>query len=68
MRKVPHDSGVDIFSFDNVILKNWVIKASASSVDSILIVMRNIKTGEVITDFFTDEVKANDFINYYVQL
>jgi hypothetical protein len=66
VRKIVHVSGFEVFTFDSVLLKDWVIKASASSHDSILVVMRNVKTGEVLSNFFTDETEANDFINYYV--
>lgn len=68
IKRVLHASGLEVFTFDSVLLRDWVIKASASNLDSIFVVMKNIKTGEVIAEFFTDEVQANDFINYYVDL
>lgn len=68
IRRTLHPSGTEVFSFDSVLLKNWIVKASASSQDSILVVMKNVKTEEVLTYFFSDEVQANDFINFHTQI
>lgn len=58
-----HPSGVKFFSFNTILLEDWFVKASISSVDSICVVMQNINTGAVRTGFFTDESQANQFIN-----
>lgn len=59
--------GLQLFSFNTVLLNNWFVKASLSSIDTILIVMQNIETEEVVLGFFIDEVQANEFVNFYTQ-
>ena len=60
-------SGLQMFSFNTVLLNDWFVKASLSSIDTILVVMQNIETSEVVTGFFTDENKANEFVNFHTQ-
>jgi len=63
-----HPSGFRLFSFETVLLNNWFVKASLSSADTIFIVLQNIETGEVVTGFFIDENKANEFVNFYSKI
>lgn len=60
-------SGLQLFSFNTVLLNDWFVKASLTSIDTIVIVLQNIESGEVVTGFFTDENKANEFVNFYTQ-
>jgi len=60
-------SGLQLFSFNTVLLDDWLVKASLTSADTIVVIMQNIETGSVATGFFTDENKANDFVNLHTQ-
>lgn len=58
---------LEMFSVDPLRIDNWIIKASSSSFDSILIVMQNIFSGEVQVGLFSDEVNANIFVSHWIQ-
>lgn len=59
--------GLEILSVDPIKIENWIIKASSSTFDSILVVMTHAETGEVQTGFFSSEMDANMFITYWIQ-
>lgn len=61
------ESGFELFSFNTVLLENWFVKASISNADTICVLMMNIESEELVVGFFTDEVKANDFVNFWTQ-
>lgn len=68
LRRTRLKSGFEVFSFEPILLGNWMVKASLSSHDTIFISMMNVETGEVETQFFTDETQANDFINHFITI
>lgn len=66
LTRTKADNGLEVYSFDTVLLGDWLIKASLSNFDTIFVLMESIETGETCSGFFTDELKANDFINLKV--
>lgn len=55
-------SGQCLFSSNVVLLNEWLIKASISNLDSIMILLQNINSNEIKIKFFKDELEANKFI------
>jgi len=54
--------GLQIFSSKTVLINEWFIKASISNLDSIIIFLQNINSGEIKIGFFIDELEANKFV------
>jgi len=66
LTRTKTSSGLEVYSFDPVLLGDWLIKASLSNLDTIFVLMENIITKETCSGFFINEIKANDFINLRV--
>ena len=60
--KIKLSDGFEITSLGTVRIKNWFLRASTTSLDTICIVMCHVKTEETRVAFFIDEVKAHSFI------
>jgi hypothetical protein len=58
----PSNQKILIISPKIVYIEGWLVKVSMSSLGSICLVMINPNTNESYTQFFTDELKANQFI------
>lgn len=54
--------GFDITSMGVVKIKNWYVRVSTTSLDSICVVMTHADYGLTNIAFFTDEIKAHQYI------
>lgn len=55
--------GLDLFSYENVPIKNWNVKVSVTSNDTILVIMTHRKTNNIQMAFFNDELRAHLYIS-----
>jgi hypothetical protein len=55
--------GIDITSMGVIKIREWFVKVSTTSLDSICVVMTHSKLGYTKVAFFVDEVKAHVYIS-----
>ena len=64
-----HTSGLEISSFNPVAINDWIIMVSVSNIDSVVLIMqKRVEPFEFVMGTFTDELKANDFLNFWLDL
>ena len=69
IEKFEHPSGLELHSFRTVLIGEWLVRVSASNVDSVVIVMiKPTKPGEFVMGTFTDELEANNFLNFWLDV
>lgn len=55
-------SGCVITSLSTIRIKNWFVRVSTTSFDTICVVMCHVKTEDTRVAFFIDEIHAHNFI------
>lgn len=58
--------GIELYSLCTVVINNWMVRASITVFDTVLVVMTHKHLGFTKVSFFTDETKAHDYIHSIV--
>lgn len=62
-------SGLEIHSFKTVRIGDWIVRVSVSNIDSVVIIMmKTIYPYEMVMGTFTDEMEANNFLNFWLDV
>lgn len=67
--KFEHPSGLEVHSFKPILINDWLVRVSVSNIDSVVIIMiKPTNPSEYVMGTFTDELKANDFLNFWLDV